>query len=256
MMWVFAIGSILRGAAAPARADTVADAFPPPDESARVSANDWGEYVRHLPLKPAGARVHTYDGQVVEMPAARVVDLPLGKRDLQQCADSALRLRATFLRASGVSPAFHYTSGWLSRWESWAAGTRPVVRGNTVATREVGRRDASDAAFDAWLDDLFTYAGTRSLVSDTVPVTEPLPGDLVMFPGSPGHAVVLLDVATQRTQSGRTTWVLAGQGYMPAMEFHVVRGPEASWYRVEGEWLATEPLRVPWSGLRRFKETS
>ncbi len=236
-----------------ARAESVADAFPPPPGGERVPVGAWGDYVRHLALKPPGSAVHTFDGAVVVMPAARVIDLPVGKRDLQQCADSALRLRATFLRGAGISPAFRYSSGWLSRWDRWAAGQRPVVSGNKVTTRETRRADASDEAFDAWLEDLFTYAGTRSLVGDTAPAVTPLPGDLVMFPGSPGHAVVLLDVATTNGPgSAMETWVLVGQGYMPAMEFHVVRGPERAWYRMEGEWLPTEPLRVPWSGLRRF----
>jgi predicted metal-dependent peptidase len=43
-------------------------------------------------------------------------------------------------------------------------------------------------------------------------------------------------------------WVLVGQGYMPAMSFHVAGG----WHRVEGETLDVRPIPVPWSGLRRW----
>jgi hypothetical protein len=233
-----------------APADTVAAAFPPPAHAVRVPTDAWGDWVRALPLYPAGHAVHTFDGRVVDIAAARVVDLPVGTRDLQQCADTALRLRATWERAAGRSPAFHYTSGDLSSWSGWAAGTRPAVTGNHVSfVPHAAAPDASDRAFEAWMMDLFTYAGTRSLPLDTVPVTTPHPGDVVVAPGSPGHAVVILDVATE----GARTWVLAGQGFMPAMDFHVLAGPDGNWFPVEGAWLASTPVAVPWSGLRRWR---
>ena len=235
---------------AQAHAETLAEAFPPPPGAARVPADAFGEWLRSLPLHEAGREVHTYDGRTVVIEAARVVDMPVGTRDLQQCADSALRLRATWERAVGRSPAFHYTSGDVSSWSAWSAGTRPKVVGNDVTfVSGAARPDASDTAFEAWLMDLFTYAGTRSLPRDTVAAATPTPGDIVVQPGSPGHAVVLLDVAT----AGARTWVLVGQGYMPAMDFHVLAGPAAGWFPVEGETLPSYPIAVPWSGLRRWK---
>ena len=174
----------------------------------------------------------------------------MGTRDLQQCADSALRLRASWERAVGRSPAFHYTSGDVSSWSAWAAGTRPRVSGNDVTfVAHAAAADDGDASFEAWLMNLFTYAGTRSLGLDTVPASEPQAGDLVVIPGSPGHAVVVLDVA----QDTSHTWVLVGQGFMPAMDFHVLSGPFAGWFLVEGDVLPSTPIPVPWSGLRRWK---
>ncbi|MES2640579.1 MAG: DUF4846 domain-containing protein [Myxococcota bacterium] len=238
-----------------ALAETLGEAFPPPPGAVRVEADAFGAWLRALPLHAAGRAVRTYDGRTVDIDVARVVDMPIGTRDLQQCADSALRLRATWERAVGRSPAFHYTSGDLSAWAAWAAGTRPKVVGNDVTfVPGAARPDASDKAFEAWLMDLFTYAGTRSLPKDTVAVTTPAPGDLVVQPGSPGHAVVLLDVATAPVPSGGgRTWVLVGQGFMPAMDFHVLSGPAAGWFPVEGDTLPSYPLAVPWSGLRRWK---
>ncbi|MDP2313261.1 MAG: DUF4846 domain-containing protein [Pseudomonadota bacterium] len=233
-----------------AHAETIGAAFPPPAGATRVEADAYGDWLRARPLYPDGRPVKSYAGDVIPIGAARVVDLPIGTRDLQQCADSALRLRATWLRATGATPAFHYTSGYLSSWAAWAAGTRPKVSGSKVTSVSgAAAPSASDPTFEAWLMDLFMYAGTRSLPLDTVAVTTPRPGDIVVQPGSPGHAVVLLDVATD----GARTWVLVGQGYMPAMDFHVVAGPAEGWFPVEGETLPTAPLAVPWSGLRRWK---
>lgn len=215
-------------------AETVAEAFPPRGE--RVPADAYGEYLRALPLKPEGSPVRTYDGDVVVIEVARVVDMPLVAGDLQQCADSALRLRATWLRSVGEAPAFHYTSGWLSSWASWEAGERPRVSGSTVTTVRV----TTAPTFDGWLRDLFMYAGTRSLVRDTVPVTDPRPGDMLLAPGSPGHVVVLLDVTD--------THVLVAQGFMPAMDFHVL-----GWLPRGGDTLASWPIAMPWSGLVRWR---
>lgn len=233
-----------------ALAQTVSEAFPPPPGAHRVASDAFGAWLGELPLYEPGRQVLSYDGRPMAMDAARVVNIPVGTRDLQQCADSALRLRASWERAVGRSPAFHYTSGDVSSWSAWAAGTRPRVSGNDVTfVAHAAAADDGDASFEAWLMNLFTYAGTRSLGLDTVPASEPQAGDLVVIPGSPGHAVVVLDVA----QDTSHTWVLVGQGFMPAMDFHVLSGPFAGWFLVEGDVLPSTPIPVPWSGLRRWK---
>lgn len=234
-----------------AAAEPLAAAFPPPRGATRVEGGAFGAWLGELPLQPEGALVHAFDGSVVAMPAARVVAWSVEGQSALQCADTALRLRATWERSVGRSPAFHYTSGDLSRWSAWAAGARPRVEGSKVTwVPGAAAPDSSDRSFGRWLTNLYQYAGTRSLPRDTVPVTEPRPGDLLVTPGSPGHAVVLLDVATD----GARTWVLVGQGYMPAMELHVVAGPEAGWFPVEGAILPTAPIAMPWSDLRRWKD--
>jgi hypothetical protein len=233
-----------------ALAQTVSEAFPPPAGAHRVASDAFGAWLGELPLYEPGRQVLSYDGRPMAMDAARVVNIPVGTRDLQQCADSALRLRASWERAVGRSPAFHYTSGDVSSWSAWAAGTRPRVSGNDVTfVAHAAAANDGDASFEAWLMNLFTYAGTRSLGLDTVATTEPQAGDLVVVPGSPGHAVVVLDVA----QDASHTWVLVGQGFMPAMDFHVLSGPVAGWFLVEGDVLPSTPIPVPWSGLRRWK---
>lgn len=213
----------------------------------------WPRYLRSLPLWPEGTPVLDYRGKPTGIPALRAVNLPLVRGDLQQCADTVLRLRATFVRQQGGDPAFRYTSGWVSNWSAWAAGKRPQVSGNVVTVSATGKIDNSDTAFEAWLTDLFMYAGTHSLVKDTVAVdggTSRLkPGDIVVYGGSPGHAVVLLDSAVD-SQGGE--YVLVGQGFMPAQSFHICPGPHSGWFAVSGDTLPTLPLSMPWGGLRRF----
>lgn len=236
-----------------AAAETLTHAFPPPAGATRAAASGFGVWVGSLQLRPPGTPVRSHLGEVLAMPAARVVDLPLVRGDLQQCADSILRVRATWERVEGRDPAFHYTSGYLSRWSAWAAGRRPVVSGRSVTERGGGRPGSDAANWEAWLGDLFTYAGTRSLAKEVRAVARAdiAAGDVLVTPGSPGHAVLVMSVARQAEGD---TWVLAAQGYMPAMDFHVVNGPEAGWYRVAGTELPTAPIAMPWSTLGRFPD--
>lgn len=248
---------------------TLESAFPTPAglERVAVAPESFGAYLRQLPLYAPDRQVQDYQGNVMAMPAVRVVNMPVGNQDLQQCADSILRLRATWERSQGHAPAFHYTSGDLSAWAAWAAGTRLKVSGNTVKkVAHAAAPDASDQSFDAWLMDLFMYAGTRSLGLDTVAGNfPPQPGDLLVTPGSPGHAVLILDVARSATEMR----VLVGQGFMPAMDFHVVENLEGgAWFAVAGATLPvsgekfsllgvslpTRPIAMDWSGLRRFPD--
>src|SRR6185295_12722842 len=95
-------------------------------------------------------------------------DLPLVPGDLQQCADTVLRLRIAWLWAQDPRPeiAFHFTSGDLSSWSRWAAGDRPIIIGNRVRWARTAAPDTSRANFEGWMASLFTYAGTLSLARE------------------------------------------------------------------------------------------
>jgi hypothetical protein len=116
--------------------------------------------------------------------------------------------------------------------------------------------DASHAAFRAWLDAVFAWANTGALARDTraVALADLRPGDFVVQPGGPGHAVLVLDLAT--SADGRRA-VLLGQGFMPAQSFQVLRPARRSaWFIVEERGLTT-PFwpTFAWSTLHRFDGT-
>ncbi|MFT5460293.1 MAG: hypothetical protein ACI9K2_006810 [Myxococcota bacterium] len=222
---------------------TVRTTFPPPYGARRVEGDGFASYLGALRVLPPDTPVRTHDGRVVRRDT-RVVDLPLVRGDLQQCADSALRLRAEWLLSAGRPVVFHSTSGDAMPWARYAAGERAVDVGGRLEWES-----GSPASWDTYLRALFMWAGTASLAErDTVPAVTPLPGDVVVEPGFPGHAVILLDVASDDAH----TWVLVGQGYMPAQSFHVEPGPDAGWFlwddRLE---LSTWPLDT--DRLRRWK---
>ena len=226
-----------------AHAETVADAYPPPKPSVRYPAEGFGAWVQQRPVAPEQRPITTFDGRVVHH-EGRVIQLPLVSGDLQQCADSAIRLRAEWLREGGHPITFHATSGDPIDWTTYQFGQRPYESEGHIAWKPGG-----DGSWESYLRWVFMWAGTRSLAYDTVPVSEPHPGDLLVNPGSPGHAVVLLDVA----KHGEDTYVLVGEGYMPAQSFHVEHGPHQGWWRYN-DGVQLPHWWMPATGLRRFKD--
>lgn len=230
-----------------------------------LDPDSFGAWLRGLPVRLDRDRVRSHRGGEIAAPAAAVVALDLGAGDLQQCADTVIRLHAEHLWATGRGrrAEYHLTSGDLWRFADWVRGEVLTAEGSRV-TRSLGPPRAADhRSFRRWLQRLFVWAGTRSLVTDSRPLApgEAIrPGDLFLDPGGPGHAVLVLDVAVPK--SGPPA-ALLGQGFMPAQELHVLRGGgpevvEGVWFTLPeapGDALATpswEPF--PRSAARRMAE--
>lgn len=206
-------------------------------ERLRVEKGSFAGWLRGLPLKPGRGEVRLHDGRLKpnQQAHAAVIDIDPGTRDLQQCADAAMRLRAEYLRSTGVDDlCFRFTSGDVASWRRWREGFRPKVDGNKVRWERSAKRDGGYRSFRSFLDQVFLYAGSASLSRDLkkVPLEQLEAGDIFLQGGYPGHAVVVLDVA--RDPAGRTAFLL-GQSYMPAQDVHVLRNPaaeddESPWY--------------------------
>ena len=197
---------------------------PPGHDRVPLEARGFGTWLRGLPIRLDRSGVRSYLGHEVFAPAAAVVALDLGEGDLQQCADTILRLHAEYLWASGRGDgaAYHLTSGDLWRFKDWVAGEVVTAQGSRVTRSPGPPRVAGHPSFRRWLQRLFVWAGSRSLATDSRPVGafEAIrPGDLFLDPGSPGHAVLVLDVAAVE---GGPRVALLGQGFMPAQELHVL----------------------------------
>lgn len=201
-----------------------------------VEPGSFAEYLRNLPLKPQGYPTHLYNGteKANQNAAFRVVDMDIDTVDLQQCADACIRLYAEYLWHSKQYDRikFHFVSGFLADYERWAHGER--IRVNEAQThaswyRLNNREDYSYDTFRQYLLMVFTYAGTASLPKDLERTTvsegnTPLPiniGDVIVQPGSPGHAVIVVDKAGE-------SFILA-QSYMPAQELEILNGQSGAW---------------------------
>jgi hypothetical protein len=244
---------------------TVAASIPVPAGHSRESCapGSFCEWLRGLPLKPAGSPVTLFDGRLKANQEAHhaVVDLDVGRENLQQCADAAIRLRAEYLWSRGLGDriGFHFTSGTWVPWSKWTEGWRPVVRGSSVGWARPAAPDKGRATFLAYLRTIFLYAGTASLAAELGKgaVRDLRAGDVLVHGGHPGHAVLVLDTAADA--AGRRV-LLVGQSYMPAQEFHVLKNagdPGLSpWYRVSDleRGLVTPEWPLPFGegDIRRF----
>ncbi|MCB9232033.1 MAG: DUF4846 domain-containing protein [Bacteroidia bacterium] len=227
-----------------------------------VQKGSFANWLRYLPLKPGLPEVKLYNGQPKSRQDvhAAVVDLDVGTRDLQQCADAVMRMRAEYLYSlqDYRDIHFNYTNGFEVGFEKWRKGQRPVVNGNQVSWQQKAAPDDSHASFRAYMDNIFNYAGTASLEKEMLPIylTDLQPGDVFIQGGHPGHAVLILDVAQNET--GQKLFLLA-QSYMPAQEFHLLKNPNSRdlspWYSANftGE-LNTPEWTFEATDLHRFAQ--
>lgn len=202
------------------------------------------EFIRNYPLKEDKSPVLLYDGTKKRNQTAHaaVFSLPIEAEDLQQCADSVIRLYAEYFRETGQDEkiAFHFVNGFLAEYVKWREGYRIKVNGNDVVWEKTASYDDSYESFAAYLRMVFAYAGTLSMEGEAEETTlgELEAGDVFLQGGSPGHVVLVLDVC--ENADGRKAFLL-GQGYMPAQEFHVLKNPK----REEDPWYYEEEVTYP-----------
>lgn len=244
--------------------NTIEIRFPVPAGYVRVPADSttFTAYLRHFPLLPDGSPVLLYNGR----PKARqdvhcaVLDIDAGKRNLQQCADAVMRLRAEYLFAQKRYAAIHFnfSNGFKAEYSRWRQGERIRVDGNRVFWVDGGTASGTYKSFRAYLDMVFAYAGSASLEREMHPVKpEKLrAGDVWIKGGYPGHAVIIMDVAEQ-PETGERLFLLA-QSYMPAQQIHVLRNPAdgSPWYssRSLADGLQTPEWYFEPGQLRRFSD--
>lgn len=244
------------------QADLLANRVAPPRGFARVplEQGSFGDWLRHLPLFPNRPMVKLHSGALKANQDAHeaVIDLDTGSADLQQCADCVIRLRAEYLFSRGRATDIHFnsSSGEKLDWTRWSAGERPTLRGQRFTWRRTRPADSSHGTLRDYMEFVFRYAGTKSLARElaAVPEREVMPGDLFIRPGSPGHAVLVVDVATDR--AGRRLMMLA-QGFMPAQDMHLLRNlaqpPLGPWFDANfPDTLRTPEYTFSKGELRRF----
>lgn len=245
--------------------DTVAGRIAPPAGFSRgaILSSSFAAWLRGLPLKPHGALVLLHSGQPKPRQDvhAAVVDIDVGARDLQQCADAVMRLRAEWLYASGgtQSIAFNDTGGAKPMsYTRWAAGERPSISGRALVWSKTAAVDASYASFRRYMNAVFAWAGTASLERELLPVSvsDIVAGDVFIKGGFPGHAVLVVDVATN---AAGARLVLLAQSYMPAQSIHILKNPASAdglpWYDVSdaASAVVTPEWSFPPASLKRWR---
>lgn len=246
----------------PKPVDSLRARFSPPPGFTRVDAppRSFAAWLRELPLAAPGTPVRAYDGRLLH-PAtdpriAAVVALDVSKADLQQCADTVIRLHAEWRWSQGARDmSYRAAAGVPLPWSRWARGERIVPRGAGIQWVPGGKEVSDHASFRKYLDAVFAWANTVSLEKQAKPVTpfELRAGDFFILPGNPGHVVLVLDVATQ----GDERVALLGQSFMPAQNAQVLRPSDGGpWFRLDPTKDVDTPFwkPFPWGSLRRLPE--
>jgi hypothetical protein len=226
---------------------TLKERFLTPDGFSRIDseAGSFAEFLQMLPLKPDGSKVTYYDGREKAANVyMAVVDYTLGDRDLQQCADAVIRLRAEYLYEAGEIDKIHFNfvSGFTAVFSKWASGYGVSVAGNKVSWVQNSRNNGSYESFQKYLDIVYAYANTYSLENEmaTKNVSDIAIGDVFIIGGFPGHCVIVADMAVNEN-TGEKAFLLA-QSYMPAQDIQILKGEEegSPWYSADiGDRLIT-----------------
>jgi hypothetical protein len=237
---------------------------PPAGATRQTDSAGFAVFIRHLPLLPAEHQVRLYNGRLKSRTdvASAVFNIDVGTEDLQQCADAVMRIRAEYLwkQQQYADIHFNFTNGFRCDYLKWRNGYRVKVSGNNVVWEKRAAVSDTYQTFREYLRMVFMYAGTRSLEKELTPVTMPQQnvkiGDVIIQGGSPGHALLVVDVAENKQTGMR--YVMLAQSYMPAQEIHILRNLQnttlSPWFEVASDGTLQSPeWDFDWAkDVRRF----
>jgi len=243
---------------------TISDRILPPHGFMRqeLEYESFAYYLRHLPLKPDNYKVKYYNGIIKPnfWVYKAVVDIDVGNRDLQQCADAVMRLKAEYLYNSNQFDQiyFNFTNGFRVDYSEWIKGNRIVVEGNKTYLQKQAAPSNTYSDFRRYMNIIFSYAGTLSLSKEmaSVNLKDMKIGDVFIQGGSPGHAVIVVDMAVD--PNNNKVFLLA-QSYMPAQDIHILVSPDnkkiSPWYRTDFDGdLHTPEWTFKKTDLKRFAD--
>ncbi len=241
----------------------LAERFNVPRGYKRVEAQEgsFAQYLRNLELKPHGSKVLFYNGNTKENYGVyeAVANMDIGKKNLQQCADAIMRLRGEYFYSKGMYDKIHFnfTNGFKVDYSKWVEGYRVKIDGNNTRYIKKNKKSNTYNDFRNYMELIFMYAGTMSLSDEleTVALEDMQIGDVFIQGGSPGHAVIVVDMA-RGIKSDKKLFMLA-QSYMPAQDIQILANPNddmSPWYSLEDvETIATPEWTFNKKDLKRFK---
>jgi len=241
---------------------TIQERISEPEGYQRINCRggSFGEFLRNYPLKKHGSPVLLYNKEEKgnQNAHAAVFKLPIEKEDLQQCADSIMRMYAEYFWETGQKERirFHFVDGFLADYTKWRDGYRIQVGSNSSSWVKSASYNDSYSNFKKFMRIVFAYAGTLSMEEESKKISlEKLKiGDIFIKGASPGHVVMVVDIC--KNKEGKKAFLLA-QGYMPAQEFQLLKNPlheEDLWYYEEeiGDTFQTPEYSFEKDSLRRL----
>ena len=199
------------------------------------------DYLRNYQLKSFGSKIINYDNSFYFWQRGHIgiLEVPVPKNGLQQCADALIRIRSEYLWDNDRKDeiGFNFTSGHYCSWKRYAEGYRPKINGSKVTFHKTAKSDTSKANFYKYLNLIYTYSGTLSLYNELPSISNAKDlqiGDMLIKGGTPGHIVMICDEAIN--EKGEKLFLLF-QGNTPAQSVHLVKNLQDSnispWYQLE-----------------------
>lgn len=193
--------------------------LPPGYRRIQTNSGDFTNWLRSIQVKKDHT-VYLYNGQKKQNQDAQfcVLNIPTGNKDLQQCADAVMKMRAMYLYEQG---RFDKICFYDNEGSSYMF-TEPYSRQH----------------LDKFLEKVFGMCGTASLARQlhTTTLQQMKPGDVLIRGGFPGHAAMVMDMA--ENDEGEKLFLLA-QSYMPAQDIHILKNPSSEelspWYPLTEE---------------------
>lgn len=196
--------------------------IPLPKGYTRVKCDGYGNYLRNLKLT-GSKQIRTYKGDIINRRNTyAVLDIDVGKKDLQQCADAAIRLWAEYL----------YSIKAYNRIYFHALGNGNAIRFNAWAKK---KRSYSYNTFRNYLDHVFAYCNSTSMWREmkSIKPQDLKVGDCFVYINEHtyGHVVTVVDMAVN--QKGEKIFMVA-QSWMPAQQIHIVTDEQTNspWYKL------------------------
>ncbi|WP_442265774.1 DUF4846 domain-containing protein [Tenacibaculum sp. ZS6-P6] len=218
---------------------TIKSRIKPPKgyERNTIKNNSFQYYLRNYKLKKHGSEIINYDGSkyFAQDWHDAILEVPVPKNGLQQCADALMRIRSEYLWNQNRKDeiGFKFTSGHYCSWKQYAAGYRPKIKGNKVNFHKTAKPDYSKTNFYKYLNLIYTYSGTASLHNELekVKIKDIKIGDMLVKPGFPGHIEIIVDEVSN--EKGEKLFLLA-QGNTPAQSVCLLKNFEdtdiSPWY--------------------------
>jgi hypothetical protein len=203
------------------------NAIPLPEGYKRVKtdSHSFAAWLQKVPLKE-NKTVYLFNGseKINQLAQFAVLDISVSNKNLQQCADAVMRLRAEYLFAEKRFDEIIFTDNEQGNYSFIA----PYTKEN----------------FAKFMERVFGMCGSASLskqLKRVIDFSALEAGDVLIRGGFPGHAVMVMDVV--ENGGGKKIFMLA-QSYMPAQDIHVLINPSdenlSPWYEIkDGDKIIT-----------------
>ena len=214
-------------------------------ERSKLDSGSFGFYLQNFTLKKDNT-VYYYDGskKTNQNLHYAVLNISVPNKDLQQCADAIMRLRAEYFFARKEYNKIEFKS--TNATYNFA---------NYLKQIDV---DTDEKGFSGFMEKVFENCGTYNLADmlNTKQNANDLTiGDVFVKAGSPGHAMIVVDYAINKVTNEKI--FLLAQSFMPAQSVHIVKNLSnenlSPWYKVDTNSIIETPgYTFIWSCLKSW----